>query len=33
VIEVAANDGAQVRIPVSVSPELAAAIIKAVVGR
>ncbi len=33
VIEVAANDGAQVRIPVSVSPELAAAIIKAMVGR
>jgi transposase len=33
VIEVAARDGAQVRIPVSVSPELATAVIKAVVGR
>ena len=33
VIEVATGDGAQARIPVSVSPELAAAIIKAVVGR
>ena len=33
VIDVAAGDGARVRIPVSVSPELAAAIVKAVVGR
>lgn len=33
VIEVATGDGAQVRIPVSVSPDLAAAIIKAVVAR
>jgi transposase len=32
-IDVAAGDGARVRLPVSVSPELAAAIIKAVVGR
>ena len=32
-IEVAATDGSRVRIPVSVSPELATAIIKAMVGR
>jgi transposase len=33
VIEVAAGDGARVRLPVSVSPELAGAIVKALVGR
>jgi transposase len=33
VIEVAAGDGACVRLPVSVSPELAAAVVKALVGR
>jgi len=32
-IEVAVTDGSRVRIPVSVSPELATAIIKAMVGR
>lgn len=33
VIEVAAGDGARVRLPVSVSPDLAAAVVKALVGR
>lgn len=32
-IEVAAGDGSRVRIPISVSPELAAAVVKAAVGR
>ena len=33
VIEVAVGDGARVRLPVSVSPALAAAVVKALVGR